>query len=127
MLGERRKDQASLSNIHTLAGLQLDEERYEESENMEVDIKTCLERRPGRDTTQALGDRRVLVEAVWKQGDGRRKNAERLMGDMNKVIEKMSGADYEMYQADERGHLEKMENDLRKLDEERAGREEARG
>ncbi len=121
MLCERRRDKENLSHFHTLAGMLLARGRYEEAEKMEVGVKAWLESKLGRDCPQALGAWRIIVQAIWKQGPGRRKDAERLMGEMGEVIEGMKRGAYEMYQGDERGHLENMKENLKKWDKEEMG------
>ena len=47
-------------------------------------MKGWLESKLGKDCPQDFGAWRVMVQAVWKQGARRRKDAERLMGEMMK-------------------------------------------
>ncbi len=122
MLCERRRDRGNLSHFHTLAGMLLATGRYEEAEKMEVDVKGWLESKLGKDSPQALGAWRIIVQAVWKQGAGRRKEAERLMGEMSEVIEGMRGGTYEMYQGDERRYLKSMKESLRNWDKKGMGK-----
>jgi hypothetical protein len=122
MLCERRRDRGNLSHFHALAGMLLAKGSYEEAEKMELDVKGWLESKLGKDCPQAFGAWRIMVQAVWKQGAGRRKDAERLMGEMSEVIEGMRGGTYEMYQGDERGYFESMKESLEKWDKEWMGK-----
>jgi len=82
------------------------------------DVKGWLEGKLGKDCPQALGAWRIIVQAVWKQGAGRRGEAERLMGEMGEVVEGMRGGVYGMYEAEERGYFEEMRGGLERWDEE---------
>jgi hypothetical protein len=116
MMCERRKDKSNLSHFHNLAGLLLAKGEYHEAETTETEVKVWLESKLGKDSPQALGAGRILVEAVWKQGVERRMDAERLLGEMREVVEGMGDGSFGMYQEDERGFLQKLEERLRSED-----------
>ncbi|KAK8032045.1 hypothetical protein PG990_001779 [Apiospora arundinis] len=86
MLHEMRRDPSNLSHLHSLASLLLARRGYEEVEKMEMDVKSWLDGRLGRDSPQALSARRVLAEATWKQGVARRKHAEDILGETRAII-----------------------------------------
>lgn len=70
----------------------------------------------GKDSPQALGAGRIIVEATWRQGGQRRGDAERLLEEMRGLVEGMGGGDFGVYQEDERGYLQKLDERLRSED-----------
>ncbi|RYP78638.1 hypothetical protein DL769_003134 [Monosporascus sp. CRB-8-3] len=87
MLCDRRKDKTNLSHQHTLAGLLLDRGKYAESEEMEKEVKAWLDDRLGRDSPQALSARRIITQALWKQGLSRRGEADGAISDLMSIID----------------------------------------
>ncbi|KAK4044835.1 hypothetical protein C8A01DRAFT_31021 [Parachaetomium inaequale] len=85
MVIERRQDRSNLSHSHSLAGVLLETGRYEEAEREETAVRDWLDGRLGRESPQALGARRVVAEAVWRQG--RREEGERLMREVEGIVE----------------------------------------
>ncbi|KAK0648013.1 hypothetical protein B0T16DRAFT_312337, partial [Cercophora newfieldiana] len=61
---------------------------------------------------QSVGFRRTLLEAIWKQGVGKREDAEDLVEEIKELIEGMRGGEMEVYVDDERETLEKLLGEL---------------
>ncbi|KAK7931992.1 hypothetical protein PG985_002704 [Apiospora marii] len=108
MLHEKRRDPANLSHLHSLASLLLTRGVYAEAERMELDVRTWLDSRLGRDSPQALGARRMLAEATWKQGATRRQEAGDVVDEMRVIIDGMGAGQYAAYQDEEREMLDKL-------------------
>ncbi|KAK8018321.1 hypothetical protein PG991_007511 [Apiospora marii] len=108
MLHEKRRDPANLSYLHSLASLLLTRGVYAEAERMELDVRTWLDSRLGRDSPQALGARRVLAEATWKQGATRRQEAGDVVDEIRVIIDGMGAGQYAAYQDEEREMLDKL-------------------
>ncbi|RYP59118.1 hypothetical protein DL770_010281 [Monosporascus sp. CRB-9-2] len=102
MLYDRRKDKTNLSHQHTLAGLLLNRGKYAESEEMEKEVKTWLDDRLGMDSPQALSARRIIIQALWKQGLSRRSEADGAISDLMRIIDGMAGGRFAVYQEQER-------------------------
>ncbi|KAH8821757.1 hypothetical protein F5884DRAFT_101736 [Xylogone sp. PMI_703] len=112
MMCDRRKDKSNLSHFHTLAGLLLARGEYTEAEKMENDVKVWLEEKLGKDSPQVLGARRIIVQAVWKQGVSRRDYAENLLEEIKEIIEGMGSGPFGVYQEQERELFNKMKESL---------------
>ncbi|KAK3333055.1 hypothetical protein B0T19DRAFT_115559 [Cercophora scortea] len=90
MMIENRRDKTNLSFLHSLASMLLARGEYAEAERMEREVVGWLDGRLGRGSPQALNARRIVAEAVWKQG--RRGEAEVVL----KEVEGILGEDGEM-------------------------------
>jgi hypothetical protein len=80
MLIKKRKDASSLSHLHSLSGLLLEQGRYAEAKNQEAAVREWLDGKLGREAPQSLSARRIIAQAVWMQG--RRDEAERLIAEI---------------------------------------------
>ncbi|RYP76357.1 hypothetical protein DL771_001796 [Monosporascus sp. 5C6A] len=113
MLCDRRKDKTNLSHQHTLAGLLLNRGKYAESEEMEREVKTWLDGRLGVDSPQALSARRIIIQALWKQGLSRRSEADGAITELMRIIDGMAGGQFAVYQEQERKTTEEMVHALK--------------
>lgn len=112
MMCDRRKNKTNLSHFHPLAGLLVAKGKYVEGEEMEKKVKGWLEEKLGKDSPQALGASRIILQAVWKQGVERRREAEELIDDTRHIIEQMGHGQFGVYQEMERDMFEKLVEDL---------------
>lgn len=112
MLHEKRRDPANLSHLHSLASLLLARGEYTEAERMELDVRTWLDSRLGRDSPQALSARRMMAEAMWKKGTARRREAGDVLEEMRVVIGGMEAGQYAVYQDEEKEMMEKLVQSL---------------
>ncbi|KAK0644418.1 hypothetical protein B0T16DRAFT_460477 [Cercophora newfieldiana] len=62
----------------------------------------------GKSSPLAIGARRVLLAALWKQGAPKRVAAEELVAEIKALIEGMSGGEYEVYVDVKRREIEKV-------------------
>jgi len=62
---------------------------------------------------QAIGARRALLSAVWKQGVERRADAEKVVADIKESIQGMVGTKYEVYVGSEGEELERLLAELK--------------
>lgn len=118
MLCEQRRDKSNMSHPHNLAFMLLNKGDYVGAEKLELEAKPWLEGKLGMDAPQVMKAWRTLVQAVWKQGAGRREDAERLLGELGRVIEGMRGGTYGMYEQDERKYFKTMKEGLDEWDNE---------
>lgn len=116
MLVDRRKDKTNLSHLHSLSGLLDEQGKYAEAEETEEPVKLWLDERLGKDSPQALGSRRIIVRAIWKQGPSRRAEAKELFSEVMDLIGGMGGGQFAVYQAEQREITEKMVAELEKED-----------
>lgn len=113
MMYERRKDKANLSHLHTLAALALEKGRYAESEKAGTEVLVWLEEKLGKDSPQALGSRRIIAQALWKQGTSRRAEAEQVIDEFDDILAHIKSGRFATYQHEERELFEKMLEDLK--------------
>ncbi|KAK1953531.1 hypothetical protein LY78DRAFT_472977 [Colletotrichum sublineola] len=107
-LHEKRRDPADLSHLHSLAGLLLAGGAYSETEKMVTDVQAWLDGCLGRDSPQALSARRVLAEAMWKQGLSRRNEAWNVLLEMRVITNEMGTGQYAVYQDEEKEMMDKL-------------------
>ncbi|KAK8131071.1 hypothetical protein PG984_007509 [Apiospora sp. TS-2023a] len=112
MLHEKRRDPANLSHLHSLASLLLARGEYAEAERMELDVKTWLDSCLGQDSPQALSARRMLAEAMWKQGAARRKDASDVLDEMRVIVGGMGAGQYAVYQDEEKEMMDELVRSL---------------
>ncbi|RYP20951.1 hypothetical protein DL765_002488 [Monosporascus sp. GIB2] len=113
MLCDRRKDKTNLSHQHTLAALLLNRGKYAEAEEMEKEVKTWLDDRLGMESPQALSARRIITQALWKQGLSRRSEADEAISELMRIIDGMTGGRFAVYQEEERKMTKQMVHTLR--------------
>lgn len=93
----------------------IDERNFAEAE--ELMRPACIEvdgpERKWKYSPQSVGYRRTLLEAIWKQGEERRKEAEELVEEIKELIEGMNGGKMEVYVESERETLEKLLGELK--------------
>lgn len=110
MLDEQRPDKGNLSHRHTLAGVLLETGRFGAAEEMAKLVREWLDGRLGRNSPQAMGSRRLIAEAVWRQG--RRGEARGLVEEIRGLIAGMGDTRFGIYEDSEREMLEEL---VRKL------------
>ncbi|AEO70430.1 2af7a199-4405-43fb-abde-30e69e36a884 [Thermothielavioides terrestris] len=116
MLIERRKDPSNLSHLHSLCGVLLNQGRYREAETSEVAVREWLDGKLGRESPQALAARRMIAQAVWMQG--RRAEAEQLMEEVGRIIERTADdSPYAVYRDQQREMTDELWEKLRKEDD----------
>lgn len=113
MLIDRRKNKANLSHFHSLSGLLLEQGRYAEAEEVERPVLDWLVDRLGDTSPQALGARRIIARAIWKQGQERRAEAEVLFKAVKKLVQESGTGKYAVYKDEQMEETETMIADLR--------------
>ncbi|KAK4450616.1 hypothetical protein QBC34DRAFT_493838 [Podospora aff. communis PSN243] len=98
----------------TLAHQLIDEGKYAEAEAMirpaceEIDASGL-----GKNSPQGIGFQRTLLEALWRQGGGKRAEAEGVVREVEGRIEGMRGGRFEVYGDAEREELGRLLGELR--------------
>lgn len=113
MLMNRRKNKANLSHFHSLSVLLFEQGRYSEAEEVERPVLDWLVGRLGDTSPQALGSRRIIARAIWKQGSERRSEAEALFEEVKRLAEESGSGKYAVYRDDQMEETETMIADLR--------------
>jgi len=111
---DHRNDKTNLSYGHSLSALLDIQGKYAEAEETEIPVQLWLDERLGKDSPQALGARRTIAHAIWKQGAARQAEAKELFAEVMNLISGMSGGQYAVYQEEQREITEKMLADLEK-------------
>ena len=109
---DRRKDTTNLSYLHSLSVMLEKRGDYVEAEETERKVRVWLDAKVGRDAPQALGSRRIIARAMWKQGPERRGEARELIEEVRKLIEGSGEGRYAVYQQEQREITEKMVGSL---------------
>lgn len=113
MLIDRRKNKANLSHFHTLSVLLFEQGQYAEAEEMERPVLDWLVSRLGDTSPQALGSRRIIARAIWKQGPERRAEAEALFEEVKRLVEESGSGKYAVYKDEQMEETETMIADMR--------------
>jgi hypothetical protein len=89
--------------IHMLASTLVKVGKYAEAEATERPVLAWMEAREnlGRDSPQAMGARRILAGALWRQGPARRGEAEALIAETREIIAGMGEGKFAVYQEEE--------------------------
>jgi hypothetical protein len=92
---------------HMLAAYLAGHGKGEEAEKTELPVLSWMEAHPklGRDSPQAIGARRILLQALSGQGPGRRAESEKILAELNEIVDGMAGGKFEVYQEEERGAI----------------------
>ena len=114
MMVDKRKDKSNLSHLHTLASLLLKQGKYVEAEEAARPVCDWLDGLVGKNSPQALGSRRMIAQAVWRQGPSRHAEAARLFAEIKELIATMDGGRFAVYKDEELEMVEKLINDLEK-------------
>lgn len=103
IMADNRPDKSNLSPLHALADILLRRGKYPEAENQEREVCAWMDSHPrlGRDSPQALSARRIIAEAMWKQGVERRGEAERMVGEIWEMIGGMGEGKFAVYKEEE--------------------------
>ncbi|KAK5652325.1 hypothetical protein OQA88_10675 [Cercophora sp. LCS_1] len=113
MLIDKRKNKANLSHFHTLSVVLFEKGRYADAEEMERPVLEWLVGRLGDTSPQALGSRRIIARAIWKQGPERRVEAEALFEQVKTLVEESGSGKYAVYKDEQMEVTETMIADLR--------------
>ncbi|KAI1848435.1 hypothetical protein JX265_008783 [Neoarthrinium moseri] len=91
--------------------------RYAEAEQALLEVKAWMEEHPqiGRGSPPAMGNLRMLLEAVWKQGN--HEEATGIYMDMKSLVDRMDKTNFAQYQEEEREMLEGLMETLRKWED----------
>jgi hypothetical protein len=99
---DRRLDKRDKSYHYSLATLLLERGKYAGAEKAAREVEAWLVGQRGRDSPQALGAKRLVILAVWKQGRSRHVEAENLLKELRDIVSAMSSGQYAMNQDEER-------------------------
>ncbi|CAG9985608.1 unnamed protein product [Clonostachys byssicola] len=113
MMCDKRKNKSNLSHQHTLAGLLLDKNKNSEAEEIEREVCAWLDSRLGKSSPQALSARRIIAEALWKQGSTRQSEATDMIRDIKDIVEQMGDGPFGVYKDEERKLVEELEHRLK--------------
>ncbi|KAB5570096.1 hypothetical protein GE09DRAFT_1283258 [Coniochaeta sp. 2T2.1] len=99
---------------HAMSDYLIKQGKFREAEEGERAILEWMESHPrlGRDGPQAINARRVLVRALWGQGEGRRVEAEEMLKEVEGIVEGMGGGRFGVYKEEEGRLNEEMRRDL---------------
>ena len=114
---DRRKDKTNLSYLHSLSVMLEKRGDYVEAEETERKVRLWLDGKVGRDAPQALGSRRIIARAMWKQGPERREEARDLIEEVKVLIEGSGKGRYAVYQQEQREMTEKMVGSLERWED----------
>jgi len=89
---------------HMLAEYLAKNGKYREAEETERPVLAWMEGSPGlgRDSPQAINARRIMVKALWGQGQERRGEAESMLAELEEIVDRMGGGKFGVYQEEER-------------------------
>jgi predicted Zn-dependent protease len=107
---DKKADPTNLSHFHNLAEALLRQGKYAEAEDMETKARDWLDGKLGKDSPQSLGARKIIAEAVWKQG--RVEEARGLLGEMEQIIEEGGEGTYGIYMEEQRETLGRAREEL---------------
>jgi hypothetical protein len=99
---DRRLDKRDKSYHYSLATLLLERGKYAGAEKAALEVEEWLVGQRGRDSPQALGAKRLVILAVWKQGRSRHVEAEKLLKELRDIVSAMSSGQYATNQDEER-------------------------
>ncbi|KAI0154726.1 hypothetical protein GGR57DRAFT_109577 [Xylariaceae sp. FL1272] len=108
LLVDRRKDRSNLSHLHNLAGMLVEKGDYAEAERLERKVEPWLISKLGRGSPQALGAKRIMVLAVWKQGRSRHADAEKLLKELQSDLSALGDGQYAVYRDEELGAMKEL-------------------
>jgi hypothetical protein len=105
MLVARNRDKSSeVRPRHMLAEYLVKNGGYKEAEDIEFPVCAWMDARPhlGKESPQAINARRILVRALWGQGQPRRHEAEELLAEIEALVDGMADGKFGVYQQEER-------------------------
>lgn len=107
-----RDGKRNMSGVNMMAGFMMDQERYREAEVLATEALPWLQGHAmlGKDSPQALGCMRRLVQCTWKQG--RKEEAEETLNEYQDLVEGMDHGEFGKYQDDELGNLRVLVREL---------------
>ncbi|KAF8204469.1 hypothetical protein K438DRAFT_1819961 [Mycena galopus ATCC 62051] len=108
MLETSQRESERLSWTNMLAALKLRQGDYAEAERLEREVLPWMQKseRMGKDSPQALGTTRRIIETLWKQGGTKTDEARQLAKDTAELVEGMGTSKFAKYQEEERQMLQ---------------------
>ena len=102
----------NLSALFNLSSVVESRGEYPEAEEMAREVLPWMQSHEllGNDSPQALKCKRILIQAIWKQG--RYSEARKLIEELSGTVTAMEGGKFAKYQADEKKNLAAMEKEL---------------
>ncbi|KAJ7242572.1 hypothetical protein B0H12DRAFT_847512 [Mycena haematopus] len=99
-----------MSWLNMFAALKLRRGEYAEAEGLEREVLLWMQasERMGKDSPQALGTMRRIIEAMWKQGGSKVEEARRLIQETTVLVEAMGTSKFSKYQEEERQMLQEL-------------------
>jgi len=96
-----------VSWLNMLGGFKLRQGEYVEAERLEREVLPFMQthERLGKDSPQALGTTRRIIEAMWKQGGSKVEEARRLAEETAELVEGLRTSKFAKYQEEERQML----------------------
>ncbi|KAF7290543.1 hypothetical protein MIND_01294400 [Mycena indigotica] len=104
MVQTRPEGLSNAGPSHMLAGTLVRAKKYAEAEEVEKPVCAWMDQHPrlGKDSPQAINSRRFIIQAIWFQGAARRAEAERLIAELQEIVEGMGAGKFAIYQEEER-------------------------
>ncbi|KAK1757300.1 hypothetical protein QBC47DRAFT_375636 [Echria macrotheca] len=87
---------------------------YAQAEKIMGPVVATMDADMTKASPQAIGSRRILLSAIWKQGPSRRADAENVVAEIKESIQGMVGTKYEVYVKSEEEELDKVLAELAK-------------
>ncbi|RAK96755.1 tetratricopeptide repeat protein [Aspergillus ibericus CBS 121593] len=113
MLVTKRLDPNDLVPANNLcAFLVKNTSKYEEVKTLSAPCMEWLDKKLGRASPQAIGVRKNIAEAEWKQGN--RERAQEMIAEIFECIDELKGSRFAVYEDDEREYAQGWEEDLKK-------------
>lgn len=103
-----RDGKRNMSGVNMMVGFMMDQKRYHEAEILAREVLPWLQGHAmlGKDSPQALGCLRRLVECIWEQGQV--EEAEEMLDEYRGLVERMGEGKFGKYQDDERESLREL-------------------
>ncbi|KAK0702770.1 hypothetical protein B0H67DRAFT_595082 [Lasiosphaeris hirsuta] len=92
----------------SLADQLVKEGDYAQAEKIMGPVVAILDSEMTKASPQAIGSRRSLLSAIWKQGPSRRADAEEVVAEIKQSIQGMVGTKYDVYVKAEEEELDKV-------------------
>ncbi|KAK2599609.1 hypothetical protein N8I77_011348 [Diaporthe amygdali] len=93
--------------LNMLADLDIRNGNFVEAESLAREVLPWMQKhvKLGVDSPQAFGTTRMLIQCLWRQGGGKKEEAESLITETSALIEGMAGSKFAKYQDEERQML----------------------
>lgn len=108
-----RDGKRNLSGVNMMASFKMEQGEYGDAETMLREVLPWLQGHEmlGKDSPQALGCIRRLIECLWK--GGKLVEAERLLDEYRSLVETMGDGKFGKYREEEQKEVEKLEREHR--------------